>query len=139
MNNSSIIFDSSGLIALIKTDDTLHAEAIKIAQLIEKDSWQILLPYEVISETINILGKIIGKKDAIKIGKSLLAQYDGGTLHFLHTEAHLILDALNKLEAATGSPSYTDCLVMAHADELKTSYIFGFDATFIKNGYKLPD
>jgi predicted nucleic acid-binding protein len=52
-----------------------------------------------------------------------------------------ILDvALDLLLTAKGqSPSFVDCLVMVYADVCKTTEIFGFDETFAKNGYRLPE
>lgn len=136
--NQVVIFDSSGLVALVKQDDALHNDALGITKFIELNDWQVLLPYEALSETLNILGKILGRKDALKVGNSLLEQYNDHVVSFIQSEAHIVSHALSILESASGSPSFTDCLVMAQANEQKTSYIFGFDATFQKNGFILP-
>jgi predicted nucleic acid-binding protein len=46
--------------------------------------------------------------------------------------------ALIRFEKSAKGVSFTDCLVMAFADEYKTNLIFGFDDVFSKCGYQNP-
>lgn len=136
--NKLVIFDSSGLISLIKHDDQLHDRALNVAKTIKAKGYELVLPHEVLAETLNAIGKIVDKKAALKLGNTLLDEYSSSGLLLAHAEPHMLQLALKKLETATGNPSFVDCLVMAYGDERRTPYIFGFDATFSKNGYKLP-
>jgi predicted nucleic acid-binding protein len=43
--------------------------------------------------------------------------------------------ALEKFKTQGESVSFTDCIVMAFADEYKTKAIFGFDESFKRSGY----
>ncbi len=134
-----IIFDSSGLISLVKTDDFLHEKAIIVAKILTSDGWKVLLPYEILAESLNTIGKLISMKSSIKVGDAVLEQYATKELAFIQSEPHIVTNALMIAKTATGTPSYIDCLVMALADEYRTQYVFGFDATFKKNGYYLPN
>jgi predicted nucleic acid-binding protein len=132
------IFDSSGLISLVKADDQLHDKAVKITELLAEEGWRLLVPYEVLAESLNAIGKLVSKRSAILVGNALLEQYASQELTFIQSEPHTITNALTLLTSATGGPSFIDCLVMTCADEHATKYIFGFDTTFRKNGYSLP-
>lgn len=134
-----IIFDSSGLISLVKTDDFLHEKAVSVAKILITDGWNILLPYEILAESLNTIGKLISMESSIKVGDAILDQYATKELTFIQSEPHIVSSALLIAKTATGTPSYIDCLVMAFADEYRTQYVFGFDATFKKNGYYLPN
>jgi predicted nucleic acid-binding protein len=91
-----------------------------------------------LAETLNTLGRHVGKKAAIKSGRAILEEYINGGIEITESRPHIIDSALNLLSKAVGAPSFTDCLVMSLADEYKTEYIFGFDSTLKKNGYKIP-
>ncbi len=135
---NKIIFDSSGLVSLVKSDDQLHEEAVRLAKILIKNDWQVLLPYEILAETLNSLGKLVNKRSAITVGEALMVQYATQEIVFVQSEPHIVERAIEYVKSAPGAPSFIDCMVMAHADEQQTKYIFGFDATFRKNGYKLP-
>jgi predicted nucleic acid-binding protein len=134
-----VIFDSSGLVSLVKSDDQLHDKAVRVAEKLSAEGWRLLLPYEVLAESLNTIGKLVDRRSAIVVGDALMEQYGAQELIFIQSEPHLITNALQCLESATGAPSFVDCLVMACADEHKTKFIFGFDMAFKKNGYFLPD
>ena len=134
-----VIIDSSALIAEINLADSLHEKAQAINEFIAETNRHVILPYEVFAETINIYGKKVGRIEAARAGKALLARHGAGSL-VITTSTPAILDAaLGLLETAKGqAPSFVDCLVMAYAEVYKTTEIFGFDETFAKNGYRLP-
>jgi predicted nucleic acid-binding protein len=55
------------------------------------------------------------------------------------TLAAAALELLKTVEAPPEKrPSFVDCLVMASANLYRTRDIFGFDAVFTENGYRLP-
>ena len=51
------------------------------------------------------------------------------------TTLEVRIEALEKFQKQPKSVSFTDCIVMAFADEYETREIFGFDDAFRKNGY----
>jgi predicted nucleic acid-binding protein len=134
-----VIFDTSGLLSLLNADDSLHAEAVEIGKSTQQTAWQVLLPYEIYAEALNVIGKKQGRKQADAAGAFIISMYDKQQLLFPDSTPYLLGQALAIHRKATGSPSFVDCLVMAYADDYDTPYIFGFDATFRKNGYLLPD
>ncbi len=133
-----IIFDSSALVSLVKSDDQLHEQAQKVANELANSEYELLLPAEVLAESLNVLGRFVSRQVAHDIGQELLQQHAAGELRIVQAESAAQEAALAKLLAAPGQPSYVDCLVMALADQYKTPYVFGFDACFRKNGYRLP-
>ena len=132
MMTNPIIADSSGLVSLALSTDSNHKQAVLIAGQIEKNNKTLILPGEIFAETINILGKKVSKAIAIfapdKILKSTLFQ-------IVESSDAQRLSALEKFQKQPKSVSFTDCVVMAFADEYETREIFGFDECFKKNGY----
>lgn len=132
------ILDSSAIISLVNVADSLHEESVRIDQLIAAEGWLTLLPREVFAETLNAIGKKIGRPQAVAVGRLILDRYDAHDFEFTHPERHVYDTALKLQADGSGSPSFIDCLVMALADEYNTRYVVGFDATFGRNGYWLP-
>jgi predicted nucleic acid-binding protein len=138
--SNPVILDSSALIAEINLADSLHEKAQAVNKVIAETDRQVILPYEVFAEAINIFGKKVGRSEAARAGKAILARHTAGSLLIATSSPTLLAAALELLETAKGqSPSFVDCLVMASADEYQTREIFGFDETFTKNGYQLPE
>jgi predicted nucleic acid-binding protein len=132
---SKIIADSSALVSLGFPQDSNHKKALYFATLFLKTTTSMLIPTEVLAETLNVLGKKFGHKEAVAF-----AQYINFQRNFIiesssETAIHQALDKFSNLPA---SASFTDCLVMATADEYETKAIFGFDEIFAQNGYSLP-
>lgn len=130
-----IIADSSAIISLISQTDSNHkiASAMVKKEIIQKSG--IILPAEIFTETINLLGKKFGHSIAYAAAKSLTSY------SFMRIESSMEsirTEALEKFKKLSPSTSYTDCLVMAFADHFETKYIFGFDECFAKNGYLSP-
>ena len=127
-----IIADSSGLISTFVQRDQNHNLAKKIKEKTIKDKNIIYLPHEVFSETVNIVGKKMGHEAAVDLGTTIL-QTD--LFFVLPSNYALIKRALEMFYKQVQSVSFTDCMVMAFADEYETKEIFGFDESFKKNGY----
>jgi predicted nucleic acid-binding protein len=120
--------------------DDFHEKAVKIAAITNSPDWQVILPYEIFTETITALAKRVGRDQGVKAGRALLSDPEINIV-FIQTEQTLFQTALELLGSAKGSsgaPSYFDCLVMAYAKGYQTPYIFGFDDAFSKNGFQLP-
>jgi predicted nucleic acid-binding protein len=125
-----VVVDSSALMALVNITDQLHEPAVQVDKLLTYQDWTLLLPREVFAETVNAIGKKLGRSYASLTAKALLDRYDTGDFRFVHGDRGVYDRALKLQRSGKGAPSFVDCLVMALADEYDTSYIFGFDATF---------
>jgi predicted nucleic acid-binding protein len=133
-----VVLDSSGLISLLRPDDELHECAIEVKTKIANEGLRLLLPYEVFAESLNVIGKKHSRQAAFQTAKILLAGNDTGDLELVPSDLKALDSAARLQTTALGSPSFIDCLVMVTADQHVTKYVFGFDATFKQNGYRLP-
>jgi len=127
-----IVTDSSALFSLFIDTDENHKKAIRIKGQYLKQGGLIVIPSEVFSELINILGKKFNHGVAVLSAKVVL---DSKTFVIENTLETARDTALVKFENQPESVSFTDCIVMAFADEYETKEIFGFDEAFLKNGY----
>jgi predicted nucleic acid-binding protein len=112
-----IIADTSALVSLVTKTDHNHVPAMKAAAELREDQRPIILPSDVLVETVNILGKRSSYETALVETTS-------------HVEA-----ALAKFKEQPEAVSLTDCIVMALADHYSTKDIFGFDKQFEDAGY----
>ena len=137
--NKTIIVDSSALVSLLKRDDVDHEKAVIIIDgSIARQQLRVILPSEVLAETLNILGKKLGNRAEVVAGRALLNRIDNSELLLTSSNPNLVRTALELRATYTGNPSFIDCLVMSYAEEYQTNLVFGFDETFRKNGYQLP-
>jgi predicted nucleic acid-binding protein len=135
-NNPFLIADTSGLISLTVTTDRNHEPAISAAKPLQVRHNGILVPSEVFAETVNVLGKRLGHRQAHAVASYLS-----------ETPLFLIIDsstetrqaALSRFASLPQRVSYTDAVVMAVAEEYETKAIFGFDEDFQKAGYQIID
>jgi predicted nucleic acid-binding protein len=127
---SVIIADTSGLVSLFLPDDHNHEVALKAAEKLRSAHKDILIPAAVFIELLNILGRKVGHTTALAAVSELSPPF------LVLTTQTNVSQALKKFEALPQSVSFTDCLVMAVADEYATSDIFGFDKQFADAGYK---
>ena len=130
--NSSIIADSSGLVSLISEDDNNHKIAIRISDELSKVSALIIVPSDVFSETLNVIGKKFGHNLATNVGQEIIKS---GTYAVIETDESIRTTALILFQSQPQSVSFTDCVVMTFADKFATKKIFGFDDAFRKKGY----
>jgi predicted nucleic acid-binding protein len=128
-NQAVLIADTSGLVSLFSPDDQNHHVAVEAAKKLRNESKDILIHSAVFVEFLNILGRKAGHSVALAAVSEL-------------TPPFLILNgpqdstnALKKFAKVPESVSFTDCLVMAAADEYYTPDIFGFDKQFEDAGY----
>ena len=133
-NDAFIIADTSGLISLTVATDVNHDHALRAAKPLETKQSTILVPYEILVETVNVLGRQVGQGQATAI-----AAYLSTTPLFLviDTSKHARQRALARFATQPQAVSFTNCLVMATADEYGTKTIFGFDTDHAKNGYTI--
>lgn len=131
-NLSLIIGDSSAFVSLASTLDRNHALARKISIEIKESKRDLILPGEIFTEVINVIGKKIDHKTAVRQGEEILNSKE---LIIEDTTPKIRHLAFERFKTQPKSVSFTDCLVMAFADEYDTKEIFGFDKIFKKNGY----
>ncbi len=125
-----IIADTSGLVSLFLPDDYNHEVAVKSAKRLQSVHKDILIPADVFVEFLNILGRKAGHKAALAAVSELTPPF------LVLREQSNVTQALKKFEAVPQAVSFTDCLVMAVADEYATLDIFGFDRQFEDAGYR---
>jgi predicted nucleic acid-binding protein len=130
-NKGVIIADTSGLVSLFSPLDRNHEEAINAAKQLTNDEKTILIPAVVYVEFLNVLGRKVGHEMALAAAAELTPPF-----LVLSEPANLPQSpALKKFANIPEAVSFTDCIVMAVADEYGTSDIFGFDKQFQDAGY----
>lgn len=130
--NKALIADSSGIVSLVSETDRNHPLARNLANQLIQSPGSILVPSDVLSETLNILGKKAGHETAIKTGQTIL---QSDTFVVVYPDEDLVDDAFTLFRTQKESVSFTDCLVMATANYYGVKDIFGFDEVFVDNGY----
>jgi predicted nucleic acid-binding protein len=131
-HDSYLIADTSGIISLTVKTDRNHGPAVIATEALRGKESNILVPYEILVETVNVLGKRLGHEPALAV-----ASYIAETPLFLVLDStkHARAQALRRFATQPQAVSLTDCIVMAVADEYETKVIFGFDADHARNGY----
>jgi predicted nucleic acid-binding protein len=97
---------------------------------LQNEHKDILIPAAVYVELLNILGRKVGDPAANAVVAELSSPF------LILTTQTNVDQALRKFESLPQAVSFTDCLVMAAADEYATHEIFGFDKQFEDAGYK---
>jgi predicted nucleic acid-binding protein len=142
MSSAFVILDSSALIAQINVKDLWHQKANTISEFMARTDRKVILPAEVLAETLNRIGNNIGRQDAARAGNALLERNETGDILITHSNTDILKATLHLLNSVRELPdkraSFVDCLVMATAAFYDTREIFGFDAVFGRNGFLLP-
>lgn len=129
-----VIVDTSALLSLFSPQDSNHQKAKDISIDIKNRDATVVIPGEIFTETLNVLGKKTGHEVAVKHGEAILGN---NRYRIIDTNPEMRLDAFKKFRKQSRSVSFTDCVVMAVADYYETKDIFGFDKIFSKNGYNI--
>ena len=130
--NKPLIIDSSAFVSLGTVADSNYENAHRIGSLIKKEDRSIIVPGDIFTETVNVVGKKIGHKAAIVQARDIFLD---PRLNIVEMTSQIRQNSLEKFKNQPNSVSFTDCIVMAFADEFDTKEIFGFDEAFKKNGY----
>ena len=143
MNKQTIIFDASGLTALMNETDAFHSRALSMSEILtDRALWRVVLPREIFAETVTAVSKRVNREAGAKAASVILDRQKTGDFVFTAADSLVYktaIDLLQTAKGARGAPSFFDCLVMAFASYYQTPYIFGFDETFAKNGYRFPE
>ena len=129
-----IIADSSALFSLLIETDQNHSQAINVSKNSKMRTDTVIIPEDIFSEIVNILGKKFDHSKAIMAANFIL---DSKIFLIENTSEIIRQNALLKFQKQPDSVSFTDCIVMAFADHFNTKDIFGFDQAFSRNNYKL--
>src|SRR5918997_3422039 len=97
MNNAFVILDSSALIAQINVKDLWHKKANAISEFVERTDRKVILPAEVLAETLNRIGNNIGRLDAVLAGNALLERNESGDILITHSNTDILRATLNLL------------------------------------------
>lgn len=130
--NKPIIADSSGLVSLITETDRNHGIALNITAELKGAKGLVIVPGDVFSETLNVISHKSGRGAALKTAQYI---FESQTYLVFDTNDQIRKSALGVFEKQPQSVSFTDCVVMAFADQFQTKDILGFDEVFKKNGY----
>jgi len=95
--------------------------AVKAAEALRSERKSILIPAAVFVELLNILGRKVGHSATLAALSELAPPF------LVLTTQYNVGQAQKKFAELPQSVSFTDCLVMATADEYETLDIFGFD------------
>jgi predicted nucleic acid-binding protein len=126
-----IIADTSGLVSLFSPLDRNHVEAVKAAKRLQHEQRDILIPAAVFVEFLNVMGRKAGHAVALAAVTELTPPF-----LVLSEPANLPQSpALKKFASIAEAVSFTDCIVMAVADDYGTPDILGFDKQFQDAGY----
>lgn len=134
-SGSFIIVDSSGLVSLRSIEDTNHYRAVnglENGSLLSGKNPRLIVPADVFTETVNILGKKFGYQKAYAAAEFII---QSEMFNIIESSEELRSKALDKFRHQSGGVSLTDCIVMSAADYFNTKSIFGFDEHFSKAGY----
>lgn len=127
-----LIIDTSAFISLGTITDHNRKKAQDISNRIREEDISIIVPGDIFTETMNVIGRKVGHKAAIMQAENIFLDRN---LIVVETTPLIRQNALKKFKTQPESVSFTDCIVMAFADEFETRDIFGFDNSFRKNGY----
>ncbi|MBI1982498.1 MAG: PIN domain-containing protein [Candidatus Levybacteria bacterium] len=127
-----IIIDTSAFISLGTITDSNYKRSQTIGSRIQKENRSVIVPGDIFTEVINVIGKKVSHKAAAIQANEILSSK---TLIIVETTPKIRNLAFEKFKKQPASVSFTDCFVMAFADEFETKEIFGFDEAFRKNGY----
>ncbi len=128
------VCDTSALVSLFNTRDSNHEQAKDLIDVLRDRQATILLPNEIVTETVNVIGRQLGHAVAFSVSRVLL----GTDFVLVETTPRIREQAFSFFRSLPDSVSFTDCLVMAVAEAFATNIIFGFDEVFRKNDYSLP-
>ena len=131
-----IIADSSALISLVSSGDDNNSRALARSEQYARERRTVLIPDDVFTETLNVLGRRLARGEVMPIAERLL---DPEQFTHVDTTPEIRAQALTMFAIQPTSVSFTDCLVIAVADHYETRIIFGFDQVFRKNGYQMEE
>src|SRR5512135_3923933 len=94
--------------AVLTSDtDSLHAEAVALAENLRERRRPLIIPAEVLAETLNVLRPRLGNRATVTIGNELLTSAD---IAVIPTPREVLELTLTKLQRQTGNASYIEVI-----------------------------
>ena len=108
----SIFLDANFLIAIHKTNDQLHQNAMNLANIIDKNNLEMVTSNYVILEVLTVLSQRISKSVAIKASNLLLSK--DSPITQIHINSDLDNQTLELFKTIKNKNiSYVDCSIIA--------------------------
>ncbi len=132
MKINRYVIDTSFLISLFAVDDSNHEAALRWMEDVAEHPPHLVIPGDVLTELLNIVGRRKGHQEASKLAEGIL---ESGDYDIAETTSDIRTAALAFFKESANSVSFTDCVVMAIANAQDTRNILGFDKIFKQAGY----
>ena len=89
-----IVLDSSAVVALLNELDASHAQALQVRDSALGLDDEQLLPYEVLAETLNVVGRKLGRSYAVVAANTLLGMHQDAVIRLIEPAPRLIKRAV---------------------------------------------
>ena len=128
MNRSNRVFvDSNVLIAALRSEDTLHQQAIKTIVALEQQAEAMVISNLIFLEVVTILSQRVSRSVAVKAGNDLLLH---PLVEMIHVTETLQTDTWQIFTAAKNKNiSFVDCSIMAVMKAEGVKDLLTFDQT----------
>src|SRR5215203_3761211 len=93
-SKQTIIFDSSGLTALMNETDEFHTQALRMSEILtDRAIWRVILPHAIFAETVTALSKRVSREAGAKAARAILDRQKTGDF-VLSRQMHLSIRQL---------------------------------------------
>jgi len=93
-SKQTIIFDSSGLTALMNETDEFHTQALRMSEILtDRAFWRVILPHAIFAETVTALSKRVSREAGAKAARAILDRQKTGDF-VLSRQMHLSIRQL---------------------------------------------
>lgn len=124
--------DTSAWYALRVANDKRHADARRILEGLGPREAQLHTSDWVMVETLSLVGRRVGRAEAVKTGEWLLRN----PAVQVHPVAELLREAWELFEELGGKVSLVDCGSFAVMRDKELSRVFAFDPDFEAQGFE---
>jgi predicted nucleic acid-binding protein len=129
-----VFVDTSAFVSLWDDKDTNRIKAINLQIKLEKLDAEIYTSSDVIGETLTVISKKIGKKQAVEFAERIVNS--GVQVIFIDKYLHLeTIEFFKKIKSK--NISYIDCSSIVAMKNNKIQIAFSFDEHFKNMGVKL--
>jgi len=132
---TKIFIDTNVFVALEDEADSTHKRAIEISQyLLKQNNVKYYTSSEVISETLTVISRKLGKE----VAKKFVKKHKNSHMIDIFFDENLYRKTVNTyLKLKQNSISFVDCSNVVIMRKYKIKYIFSFDEDFKKMGVEL--
>ena len=132
---TKIFIDTNVFVALEDENDSTHKRAIQLSEfLLKQHSVKFYTSSEVISETLTVISRKLGKE----VAKKFIKKHKNSYMIDIFFDENLYRKTLNAyLKLKHNSVSFVDCSNTVIMRKYNIKYIFSFDEDFKKMGVEL--